>query len=70
MLGGLAYARPFYVGEIIFMIINSKLSDQQLLKAIYSAAKEYSNLLNHEYLIVGKNKISAYFWFQCRFEKK
>lgn len=70
MLGGLAYARPFYVGESIVMIINSKLSDQQLLNAIYSAAKEYSNLLNHEYLIIGKNKNSDYFWFQCRFEKK
>lgn len=52
------------------MIINSKLSDQQLLNSIYSAAKEYSNLLNHEYLIIGKNKNSDYFWFQCRFEKK
>ena len=52
------------------MIINSKLSDQALLNAIYRAASEYSNLINNSYLIIGKNKNSDYFYFQCFFEKK
>lgn len=52
------------------MIIKSKLSDEELLQYIYRAADEYSNLLNHSYLIVGKNKKSEYCWFQCFFEKK
>ena len=52
------------------MIINSKLSDEALLKAIYKAASEYSKLIGNAYLIIGKNKNSTYFWFQCYFEKK
>lgn len=52
------------------MIINSKLSDEALLKAIYKAASEYSNLIGNSYLIIGKNKNSNYFYFQCYFEKK
>ena len=52
------------------MIINSKLSDEALLKAIYRAASEYSNLIGNSYLIIGKNKNSNYFYFQCFFEKK
>ena len=52
------------------MIINSKLSDEALLKAIYRAASEYSNLIGNSYLIIGKNKNSNYFYFQCSFEKK
>ena len=50
------------------MIINSKLSDEALLKVIYRAASEYSNLIGNSYLIIGKNKNSNY--FQCFFEKK
>lgn len=52
------------------MIINSKLSDEELLKAIYMSAFEYSNLIGNSYLIIGKNKNSGYFWFQCHFYKK
>lgn len=52
------------------MVINSKLSDAELLQAIYSAAREYSNLIGNTYLIIGKNRNSDFFWFQCRFEKK
>lgn len=52
------------------MIINSKLSDEALLNAIYRAASEYSNLIGNSYLIIGKNKRSNYFYFQCFFEKK
>lgn len=52
------------------MIINSKLSDEALIKAIYRAASEYSNLIGNSYLIIGKNKNSNYFYFQCFFEKK
>lgn len=52
------------------MIINSKLSDEKLLEAIYKAASEYSKLIDNAYLIIGKNKHSDYFWFQCEFEKK
>ena len=52
------------------IIINSKLSDEALLKAIYKAASEYSKLIGNSYLIIGKNKNSDYFWFQCYFEKK
>lgn len=52
------------------MVINSKLSDEELLKAIYKAAFEYSKLIGNSYLIIGKNKKTNYFWFQCQFEKK
>lgn len=52
------------------IIINSKLTDEALLKAIYKAASEYSKLIGNSYLIIGKNKNSDYFWFQCYFEKK
>ena len=52
------------------MIINSKLSDEALLKAIYRAASEYSNLIGNSYLIIGKNKNYNCFYFQCFFEKK
>lgn len=52
------------------MIIKSKLSDDELLKAIYIATFEYSKLVGNSYLIIGKNKNSNYFWFQCQFEKK
>lgn len=52
------------------MIITSKLSDNELLEAIHKAAAQYSKLIGNEYLVIGKNKNSNYFWFQCRFEKK
>lgn len=52
------------------MVINSKLSDDELLDAIYKAAHEYSKLIGNSYLIIGKNRKSDYFWFQCYFEKK
>ena len=52
------------------MIINSKLSDEALIRAIYRAASEYANLIGNSYLIIGKNKNSNYFYFQCYFEKK
>lgn len=52
------------------IIINPKLSEQELLKAIYRAAAEYSKLIGKSYLIIGKNKNSGYFYFQCYFLKK
>lgn len=52
------------------MVINPKLSDEKLLEAIYKAASEYSKLIGKSYLIIGKNRNSNYFWFQCQFEKK
>ena len=52
------------------MIINAKLSDEALLKAIYKAASEYSKLIGNSYLIIGKNKNTHYYGFQCYFEKK
>ena len=52
------------------MVIHSKLSDTELLRAIYKAALEYSKLIGNSYLIIGKNRNSDYFWFQCYFEKK
>lgn len=52
------------------MVITSSLSDEELLKAIYASATEYSKLIDNEYLIIGKNKKSGYFWFQCHFKKK
>ena len=52
------------------MVINTKLSDEELLKAIYKAAFEYSKLIGNSYLIIGKNKNSGYFGFQCQFQKK
>ena len=52
------------------MIINAKLSDKELLNAIYNAAHVYAKLVDNTYLIIGKNKNSDYFWFQCQFHKK
>ena len=52
------------------MIITSKLSNEALLKAIYKAAAEYSKLIGNSYLIIGKNKNTDYYGFQCYFEKK
>lgn len=52
------------------MIIKSKMTDEELLRAIYRAANEYSNLIGKEFLLIGKNSKTDYFWFQCYFEKK
>lgn len=52
------------------MVINSKLTDDKLIETIYKAAFEYSKLTGNAYLIIGKNKNSNYFWFQCQFQKK
>jgi len=52
------------------MVITSNLSDEALLNAIYASAKAYSQLIGNEYLIIGKNKASGYFGFQCHFYKK
>ena len=51
-------------------MVRSRLSDSELLKEIHKAAVQYQSLLGHTFLIVGKNRKSEYFWFQCRFEKK
>ena len=58
----------FYMGKK--MVINTKLSDNEFLKAIYKAAFEYSKLIGNSYLVIGKNKNSGYFWFQCHFHEK
>ena len=52
------------------MVITGNLNDDQLLDKIYRAAAEYEKLLGKDYLIVGKNKKTDYFWFECCFEKK
>lgn len=52
------------------MIITQRLSDEELIRGIYNAAQEYKMLIGKSYLIIGKNKKSPYFWFECRFEKK
>lgn len=52
------------------IIVKEKLTDDQLLNEIYKSAKEYERLLNKNYLIIGKNRHSDYFWFECFFEKK
>ena len=52
------------------MVISSKLSDAELLNVIYKAASEYSKLIGKSFLIIGKNRNSGYFWFQCYFEQK
>lgn len=52
------------------MGIKSRLSDKELLSTIYNAAAEYSKLVDNSFLIIGKNKNSGFFWFQCNFERK
>lgn len=52
------------------MVIDGKLTDEQLIDAIYNAAAEYEKLLGKSFLLVGKNKKTGYFWFECCFEKK
>ena len=52
------------------MNLNPKLSDDKLLEAIHKSAAEYSKLIGNSYLIIGKNRHSNYYWFQCYFEKK
>lgn len=52
------------------MVICANLSDEKLIDEIYSAAKEYSKLIGNSYLIIGKNRKTNYFWFQCYFQKK
>lgn len=52
------------------MQINSKLTDKELFDYIYKAAAEYNKLLDNTYLIIGKNKNTDYYWFECSFEKK
>jgi hypothetical protein len=47
-------------------MVRSRLSDSELLKEIHKAAVQYQSLLGHTFLIVGKNRKSEYFWFQCR----
>ncbi len=52
------------------MVICSNLSDEKLLEEIYKAAGEYAKLIGNSYLIIGKNRKTDYFWFQCYFQKK
>lgn len=52
------------------MIITSKLTDDELIKRIHLSAAAYSKLLDKTFLIIGKNKKSPYFWFECYFRKK
>ena len=49
------------------MTITKKLTNEQLLNAIYRSAVEYENLLGKDFLIIGKNRKSDYFWFECFF---
>lgn len=43
------------------MVICSKLSDAELLNAIYKAASEYSKLIGKSFLIIGKIEIPGTF---------
>lgn len=52
------------------MVICANLSDEKLIEEIYNAAREYSKLIGNSYLIIGKNRKTNYFWFQCYFQKK
>lgn len=52
------------------MVITSKLTDEELIESIYKAANAYEKLEDNTYLIIGKNKRSEYYWFQCHFDKK
>ena len=52
------------------IIVKDKLTDEQLFNEIYKAAVEYEKLLGKKYLIIGKNRNSDYYWFECFFEKK
>ena len=38
------------------MTITKKLTNEQLLNAIYRSAAEYENLLGKDFLIIGKNR--------------
>ena len=51
------------------MVINTKLSDEELLKAIYKAAFEYSKLMGNSYLIIGKIRIPDIFGFNVSFKR-
>ena len=51
------------------MVINTKLSDEELLKAIYKAAFEYSKLIGNSYLIIGKIRIPVTFGFNVSFKR-
>ena len=50
--------------------INGNLNNKMLLDCIHRAAREYSRLIDNEYLFIGKNRDSDYVWFRCYFEKK
>ena len=52
------------------MIIQSKLSNEELLNYIYAATREYKKLLGRSFLLIGKNKKTDYYWFECSFRKK
>lgn len=52
------------------MVITSKLTDEELIKRIHLAASVYSNLIDKSFLIIGKNKKSSYFGFECYFRKR
>ena len=52
------------------MTITKKLTKDKCLNAIYRSAAEYEKLLGKDFLIIGKNRKSDYFWFECFFEKK
>lgn len=52
------------------MIIRDSLNNDELIEAIYAAAKEYSNLQDKDYLIIAKNTKSEFFWFTCHFKPK
>lgn len=52
------------------MVVTSSLTNDELLRAIYRAAGEYEKLAGKSYLIIGKDRHSPYFWFQCHFEEK
>ena len=45
-----------------------RMSDEQILRNIYNAARQYSLIEGKRYLIVGKMKgQDEYIWFQCKF---
>ena len=52
------------------ILIQQSLNDQDYLKCIHNAAVRYADLEGKTFLVIGKNKNSGYYWFQCRFEAK
>ena len=52
------------------ILVKQSLNDQEFIRYIHNAATSYAELEGNSYLIIGKNKKSDYYWFQCHFQAK